>query len=359
MGLADPRSQDGSSSFLLFHHRQFRSYWLSALFTDIAQWTQLSILAWLVFHLTNSPALVAVYAVSRFLPKLLLTPLAGVTADRINRLHLLRLAAGGNALISLAIALLITSGGNVHGLLTLNLLVGAAMAFDQPARRSLLPAIVTRNELMPAVSLNSSVFNISMIAGPVLAAVLLEGTGTLAALYINAGMYALGLLPLLFMRPQLQSREAGSKMTTRGHFIEGLAYLRRTPLVAGLLLVSMFPGFLDRLFILFLPLLTDHTTPAAEASGNLMPIIRGAGAIIGGLALAIWGGGSRKWGALVLPVALACALTSALFIFAPWLALSLAVLSLAGLLRAVLASVTTTLLHHHIPDGFRGRVMAI
>ena len=82
------------------------------------------------------------------------------------------------------------------------------------------------------------------------------------------------------------------------------------------------------------------------------------GAVVGALALATCGT-TRVRGALVMPVALSCAATSALFIFAPWLALSLVVLGIAGFLRAVLSSLTTTALHTIVPDTFRGRVMAI
>jgi predicted MFS family arabinose efflux permease len=96
----------------------------------------------------------------------------------------------------------------------------------------------------------------------------------------------------------------------------------------------------------------------AESGGDLIPLARGVGAVAGALALATLGT-TRIRGALVMPVALSCAATSALFIFAPWLALSLAILGVAGVLRAVLSSLTTTMLHTIVPDGLRGRVMAI
>jgi len=160
------------------------------------------------------------------------------------------------------------------------------------------------------------------------------------------------------MQPVADTVYASKDASIRTHFWDGVKYLWSTPLVGGLMLVSLFPGFLDRLFVMFLPVLTHNTTPMAESGGDLIPVIRGVGAIVGALALATIGT-SRVRGAFVMPVALSCAATSALFIFAPWLALSMVILLLAGVLRAVLSSVTTTMLHTIVPDTYRGRVMAI
>jgi MFS family permease len=339
--------------------RQFRLYWSSTLVSDIAQWAQLAILAWLILDLSASPLFIGLYAVSRFLPKFLLTPVAGVVADRMNRLRVLSMSQGTVLLVSLALAVLFTSGiGGIWGLLALNSLLGVAFAFDQPARRSLLPNVVERRDLLSAVSLNNSAFSIGVILGPIVATLLLSAMGNAGALYISAVLFGLSLILLLQMAPVAQPVDVSKDASIRKHFWDGVKYMWSTPLVGGLMLVSLFPGFLDRLFVMFLPLLTHNTTPMAESGGDLIPIIRGVGAVVGALALATLGT-TRIRGALVMPVALSCAATSALFIFAPWLALSMGILLLAGVLRAVLSSLTTTMIHTIVPDTYRGRVMAI
>jgi MFS family permease len=284
---------------------------------------------------------------------------AGVAADRMNRLRLLSISQGAVVSISLALAVLFSSGvGGIWGLLALNSLLGAAFAFDQPARRSLLPNLVERRDLLCAVSLNNSAFNISVILGPIVATLLLSAAGSVGALYVNTLLFALSLIILLNMAPVANGGDVAKDASIRRHFWDGVKYMWSTPLVGGLMLVSLFPGFLDRLFVMFLPLLTHNTTPMAQSGGDLIPLVRGVGAVVGALALATCGT-SRIRGALVMPVALSCAATSALFIFAPWLALSMGILLLAGVLRAVLSSVTTTMLHTIVPDTYRGRVMAI
>jgi MFS family permease len=325
----------------------------------VAQWAQLAIQAWLVIELTASPLFFGLYAVSRFLPKFLLTPIAGVAADRINRLRLLCMSQVAVLGITLAIAVAFSAGiGGIWSLLVLNSLLGAAFAFDQPARRSLLPNLVERRDLLSAVSLNNSAFTIGVITGPIVATALFGATGSAGALYVNAAIFALSLALLVQMEPVADTADVSKDTSIRRHFWDGVKYLWSTPLVGGLMLVSLFPGFLDRLFVMFLPLLTHNTTPMAESGGELIPVIRGVGAIVGALALATIGT-TRVRGAFVMPVALSCAATSALFIFAPWLALSMLILLLAGVLRAVLSSITTTMLHTIVPDTYRGRVMAI
>ena len=339
--------------------REFRFYWGSTLVSDVAQWAQLAIQAWLILELTASPLFLGLYAVSRFLPKFLLAPVAGVAADRMNRLRLLSISQGAVLSITLGIGVLYSSGvGGIWGLLALNSVLGVAFAFDQPARRSLLPNLVGRRDLLSAVSLNNSAFNIGVIVGPIVATLLLGAVGSVGALYANALLFALSLVLLLQMAPVADGIDASEHTSILGHFSAGIRYMWSTPLVGGLMLVSLFPGFLDRLFVMFLPLLTHNTTSMAESGGDLIPLVRGVGAVVGALALATCGT-TRVRGALVMPVALSCAATSALFIFAPWLALSLVVLGIAGFLRAVLSSLTTTALHTIVPDTFRGRVMAI
>ena len=340
---------------------QFRLYLASTLLFDIGQWAQMGIQAWLVLQLTASPLYIVLYSVSRFAPKFLLAPVAGVVADRVNRLGLLLASQTAMLAVTLGLAFLFSfsSGGSaIWGLLGLNALLGAVHSFEQPARRSLLPSLVRQRQLLSAVSLNNSVFSIAVVAGPIVAAVLLGAAGIGAALYLNAAMFALSLSLLLLMEPVSHAIAAANKGSVASHFWGGIKYLRSTPLVVGLLLVSMFPGFLDRLFVLSLPVLAQDTTAVARAGDDLLPIIRGAGAIAGALALAAWGS-LRIRGTTVMLVALASAVASASFIFAPSLTLSLAVLGTAGLLRSVLSSMTTTMLHNVVPDGFRGRVMTI
>ena len=357
---ADPPQGAARGLFpVALRQRQFRFYWGSTLVSDIAQWAQLAIQAWLILELSGSPLFLGLYTASRFLPKFLLAPVAGVAADRLNRLRVLLISQGAVLCISLALAVVFSSGaGGIWSLLALNSLLGAAFAFDQPARRSLLPNLVERRDLLCAVSLNNSAFNIGVIVGPIAATLLLGTFGNAGALYLNAVLFGLSLILLLRMEPVADGVDASKDASIRRHFWDGVKYMCSTPLVGGLMLVSLFPGFLDRLFVMFLPLLTHNTTPMAESGGDLIPLIRGVGAVVGALALATCGT-TRIRGALVMPVALSCAATSALFIFAPWLALSLAIVGMAGLLRAVLSSLTTTMLHTVVPDAYRGRVMAI
>ena len=165
--------------------RQFRFYWGSTLVSDVAQWTQLAVQAWLILELSASPLFLGLYAVSRFLPKFLLTPIAGVAADRMNRLRLLLISQGAVLSITLALAVVYSSGiGGIWGLLALNSLLGVAFAFDQPARRSMLPNLVERRDLLSAVSLNNSAFNIGVILGPIVATLLLGAMGSAGALYM-------------------------------------------------------------------------------------------------------------------------------------------------------------------------------
>ncbi len=345
-------------SFGVMRESQYRLYWSANLLSDTAQWTQLALYAWIIFQFTDSPVFVAVYTVCRFLPKFVVSPIAGVLADRVNRLSLLRVSQFTTFALSLALALAFSLGVyNEWLLLGISGLIGANFAFDQPARRSLLPAIVGRRDLLCAVSLDNSAFNLAVILGPISAAFLLGTGGTAAALYAVAVLYAAAIVALLFMQSISQVSKVIQNASVGTHILDAFKYLRKTPKVSWLLLVSFLPGFSDRFFVLFLPLLTNEALGITNASDDQMALIRGLGAISGGVMLATWG--QLDFRGIITPLALACAAASALFILTPWVALSLAILGAAGLLRAVLSSTATTMLHTSIPDGLRGRMMSI
>ncbi|HZP26083.1 MAG TPA: MFS transporter [Dehalococcoidia bacterium] len=347
-----------SRALSIMHERQFSLYWVWGLLSDFAQWAQLAVQAWLILELTGSPAYLGLFAACRFLPKVLLTPLAGVVADHVSRLRILRATQTAMLIISLALAFVFSGAGAIWTLLALNVLLGAVSAFEQPASRALLPNLVEPKNLLYAVSLHNSAGSIGVIAGPVTAAFLLGATNGAGALYVSAGLFMLPLLPLMKMAGEADRSEVVGKLSVGENFKEGLHYLYSTPLVAGLLLVSLFPGILDRMFIMYLPLLTHHATSMASCGGQWMPIVRGVGALTGALAIAALGP-MRITGKGVMITGFACTVSSALFIFMPFLILALAILAIAGVLRAVLATLTTTMLHSVVPDGVRGRVMAI
>jgi MFS family permease len=128
----------------------------------------------LVFQLTRSAQFVGLVTIAQFAAPLLLAPLGGALADRLDR-RLLLMAA--QATSGLAVAGLAAAAAGMGGigltsplpLLAVSFLLGVCIAVADPARHALLPALVAKESLAPAIALNGVTFNLGRAVGPAVA----------------------------------------------------------------------------------------------------------------------------------------------------------------------------------------------
>src|SRR4051794_375697 len=192
-----------------------------------------------VHDLTGSALAVAALYATTFVPLVLLAPLAGLLADRVESVRLLAIAAVTQAAVAGGLAF--SSG--LPALLALSFLLAAGAAVSQPAEFSLVP-VVARGRTTEANGLMESARYAGFALGPVLAGLLTAGAGTRVALLVNAGSFLAiaGAAALMRARRRPQHDEAGP-----GRARDGLVHLARDPVlavtvtaaVAGLMFMSM------------------------------------------------------------------------------------------------------------------------
>jgi len=168
-----------SPTFAALSYGQYRRYLLAQLSTGIGFWMMRLAQDWLVLDLTDgSGVAVGIATALQFIPFLLITPFAGVMADRFSRRTLMIWAHVG--LVSISIALLVallTNTASVAVVFVLAALTGSMAAIDFPSRQALVGQLVGNEHLTNAVALNSVAFNLARISGPAIAGVLIAGTG--------------------------------------------------------------------------------------------------------------------------------------------------------------------------------------
>jgi MFS family permease len=302
-----------------------------------------------------------VIAAAFALPMLVLPPLGGAVADRLPRLKLLWLVQISYLAFSTALATLtLTELVDVWFLIAYAFANGVILAFDSPVRHALLPDLVTREQLTSAVSLNSAAFTGAALVGPAIAGMLIPVVGVGGVFIINAVSCVATLWALSRIRgvPQHGHGEKGASAGVLRSIGQGVAYVRRSALLSGLLTVAVVAGVFARSYTPLLAVFArDEFRVGSEAFGFLVAA-GGLGTLAGAFGLAGRGDVERR-GRWVMAATLLQATLLFAFATSPWYALALPLLVLIGVTNAISGALTATLIQLAVPNQLRGRVMSL
>jgi MFS family permease len=339
-------------------HRNFRFFFSGQLISLIGTWMQSIAQDWLVYRLTGSALLLGLVAFMNHIPVLVLSPVTGIVADRLDRRKTIILTQATSMVLALILAVLTLAGViRVWEILILATLLGVVTAFDVPARQSFLMDMVGREDLLNAIALNSSMFNAARMIGPAVAGVLVASIGEGWCFFANGVSYLAVIAGLLMMRLTRQAplQQAGSVVE---HMIEGLRFARHTAPAQALLLLVGMVSLVGMPFTVLMPIFADRVLHGGPRGLGLLMGATGVGALLGGLVLASKRGvqGLGRW---VWMAAVGFGVSLILFSVSRHFWLSVALLVPAGFGMMVQMGATNTLLQVMAPDRLRGRVMAL
>jgi predicted MFS family arabinose efflux permease len=340
------------------NHRPFRSFFLAQLVALVGTWMQTVSQAWLVLQLTGSPLKLGLLGTLQFGPILLLSPLAGVLADRGPRRRLLVATQAALACQAWALALLVATGrARYWQIALLALVTGLANTLDAPVRQSFVTALVGREALANAVALNSASFNAARIAGPAVAGVLIARFGMVPAFVVNGLGFAVVLATLLALPGDHAARRPRG-VSLRRDIAEGVHHVARVPRLRALLGVLFVVSLCVFNFTVYVPLLARTVLRLGpEGFGFLMAAL-GVGAVAGALALGARANPEPAVGLLLGAAAVACAgLVGLSAVRHVWGAVP--VLFATGFAGIITVNGCNTALQLGAPDELRGRVMSI
>jgi MFS family permease len=237
-----------SPTFRALHNPNYRRYALGSLISNTGTWMMRVAQDWLVLRLTHgSGTALGITTGLQFLPVLLLSPYAGVVADRFSKRRLLQLTQLTMAVASLVLGLLAVAGAaRVWEVYVIAFLFGIGSAFDAPARQSFVSEMVGPDDLTNAVGLNSATFNAARILGPAVAGLMIGALGGGAwatgwVILVNALSYGAVIWQLQHMDTALL-RSPKPVARTPGMLIEGVRYIRSQPKMMAILVMVFFAG---------------------------------------------------------------------------------------------------------------------
>lgn len=343
-------------AFAALQYRDYRLLWIGQFVSMLGVQMQTVALSWLVYDLTGSEAQLGGIALARALPTIVLSLFGGTLADQVDRRRLLIVTQSTAALLLTLLALAVSAGWTSMPLLyAFALATSSAMAFDSPARQALIPALVPRERLANALTLNVLAFDTAAVLGPSIGGFLIGWFGTAAAFWVNAGTYLVVVMVLLLMR----ARVAPPAPIRRGWagFLDGLAFVRERPILWQLMLLDFFATLLVS-SIGLLPVFAKDILRVGPNGLGLLFAAPSAGAIAGSLLFAFLPT-PRRPGRVVVLVVVGYGASLALFGFARWFPLALALLAIAGSLDAISMAMRHTVRQLATPDAYRGRVGAL
>jgi MFS family permease len=342
----------------LRRHRNYRLYFVGQVISLSGTWMQQIALAWLVLRLTHSPVAVGLLAFLRFAPFTVFSLPAGVLADRFDNRRTMMVTQAASMAISAVLALLVLSGGRqLWAVYILALLSGTAAVFDAPNRHALTFQLVGRDELPNAVALNASLFNASRVVGPAIGGVVIAAAGVGICFALNAVSFLAVLAALALMRRRelfpLERRERPPLLKGMRH---GLGYVRRSPAIRLVLLMTMVVSTVGFNFHVLVPVLASKTLHVGAEVFGALGAAFGLGALAGALLAATFA--KASWKALVLGSA---GFSSTLIALAPvstvWPAAIL--LFLTGVFFTTWTANSQSIIQLTAPDHLRGRVLSI
>jgi MFS family permease len=346
----------GGRAFGAFQHRDFRLFWIGLVISHLGGWMQQVAQGWLVYELTGSAFLLGLNGLFRTLPFLGVSFYAGALLDRVDRKKVLVWSEAASMALVLLLGVLIAGGWvQIWHIYAISLLSGAVSAFDGPARGALLPALVPRQDLMTAFSLNSIVRKGSQIIGPAIGGIFVASFGIAGAFFIHSGAYLVLLTCLAMIRTTSSGNVEHTNVVSA--MLDGLRYVRSETIIGTLLVmetvISVF-GAYSQMMVIFA---RDIFWMGPEGLGFLQSAV-GAGSLTGSLVLATVGD-IRNKGRLLIVSGLVHGTAIAAFAFCPAFGLALPILFIAGASDILFGATRTTMIQLLIREDMRGRVMAL
>lgn len=347
-----------SRTFHSLRYFNFRLWFFGNIIASTGMWMQRVAQDWLVLTVLtkNSGTQVGVVTALQFLPILLLSPWAGLLADRLNRRALLQAMQLANALLGLILGVLIlTNTAQLWHVYVLALLGGVAGAIDSPARQAFVSELVPPVSLSNAVGLNSTAFNAARLIGPAVSGLLIDAIGTGWVMIVTAVAFFAPVLTLALMRSaDLVPRKVVKR--SPGQIREGVSYVKNRPDIVLILVIVAVVSGLGMNFQLTSALMATEVYGKAAGEYGILGSFMAVGALTGSLLAArraqprlrLIVSGAAIYGLLEIVLALAPTYESFAVLAIP-----------TGLAMLTMVTAANATIQITTDETVRGRVMAL
>lgn len=348
--------------------RDFAIFWSGQFVSLIGTWMQSTTQPYLAYRLSGQPFDLGLVGFAATLPTLLLALPGGVLVERLDKRKTVIFLQVMMMLQALTLAALTLSGRiQIWHIIGLSFLLGIANAIEITARQAMLIELVGKERLPNAIALQATIFNAARVLGPMVAApflVFINENGEGWAFLANGISYLFVVIGLLFVNtPFKTARPTKRETSALEEFIEGQRYIRSTPVVGMLILMSSVIGFIGFPLIQQIPVIARDIlaqagdTQADQAARNsLLFTFQGIGALTAALTLAAFNLKHKGW--LLTLGQMAFSLSLIALSFNRCVPLAMLLILFVGWGTVTMLATTNTLIQLDVPDSLRGRVFS-
>ena len=337
-------------------YRNFLLYFVGYAATNTGRWMELTGVVWLAYQLTSSPVLLGVLGIARAAPVIVLSPIGGVVADRVDQRRLLVTTQALGFAASLALGILILTGRVELWHVYAQVVVQASItAFDAAGRQAMFPRLVPKARLSEAVTLSVVAARSSKLIGPAVGGLAIAAWGEASPFLLNALTFVSLITAVTWMRG-VKPRTLREGSTFRGELFDGMGYLLRAPVLSGLLQLELVFGIFQLNPVIIAIIGRQVFGVGPEGLGGMLSA-PALGSILGIAGLLIVGQPSRSGRFVVICVLLYAVGLVALAAAGAYL-VALGVLVCIGVVDALAAVTRQSVMQMAAPGRMRGRVMA-
>ena len=338
--------------------RNARIFYSGSIVCWTGSWIQRIATDWLAWELTHSPLWVSVIAFCNLAPSVVVSPIAGAVADRMDRVRLTMASQFVSVAQAVILVTLIVTGQiRVELMALLTFCNGTAETFAQPARQCLIPGLVPRSHLPGAVALNSLTYNAARFVGPAISGPMIALWGVVPSIAVNAAAFLYASLTMYLLRLPAQVRRG----QPTGHSVlhdalDGVRYVSRHRGIGPVMLFAATVGMTLRSVPEMLPPYVAAFGRGAEGLATLASTM-GCAALIGGFLVAIRG---RMNGLTRIAVGCGIILTlaTAAFVVTDWFPLGVICIAAMGAATTMHGISCQTLLQNSASPRMIGRVLS-
>jgi MFS family permease len=343
----------------VFGIRDFALYWSGGLLSNVGTWLQNIAASAFMYMLTGSPLMVGVLNFAGFLPILLFSLFGGVVGDRFDRRGVIVSTHLASMSIALVVAAVTFAGVAAPWVLIVAAFVSnTAYAFAKPSLTSLLPALVPRERLAEATSLNLLQFTGGQLGGSVLAALVVALAGPGWAFLINAFTFLGPAVAVMLIRNVPPPDPAARRVSGVQSIRDGFAYVRSSRVLVGALLGVAATSALAETLRTLSPVLATEAFGQPESAAGYIVACWGAGSAVAIVSVGPLSRRVAEWRLAAFGAALHGAAAVGLAL-APSFAVGLVAAFVLGFGYSLAFTVLTARLQDESADGYRGRVMSI
>ncbi|MBN8963941.1 MAG: MFS transporter [Rhizobiales bacterium] len=339
----------------LRRHRSFAFYWVARVSSTVALQMQAVAVAWQMYDITRDPLDLGLVGLTQFIPAALFVLVAGHVADRYDRRNIVRTCQMVAALASATLAVGTAAGWMTREmLLAVVFLTGSARAFESTTLTTLLPGIVPLALLARATAAGSSATQVAVIGGPATGGLLYAVSPVLVyslccVLYLTASL----LISMVRAERTATSREPLSVKV----LLAGFSYMRRNPIVLGVITLDLFAVILGGVFAL-LPIFARDIFAAGPWGLGLLRASPGLGALTAAIIMA-HRPLRRRIGRIMFGAVAVYGTAIIVFALSRSFVLSMVLLAILGAADMISVVIRMTLIQLETPDDMRGRVSSV